>query len=140
MMGDFIQFITFFGGVLSLVMASAYLLERNKSAAHCLTASFLSSMGIWQIYHGFMISGFLFRHPHLALVHVPFLFLSAPLLYFYYRILTRDDFRFRISSLCHFIPVIILLAVIAPFYAKSGAEKLELLQSFVGLRGRSEVY
>ena len=123
-----------------MVMASAYILERKRSDASFLTASFLCTMGIWQIYHGFMISGFLFRHPHLALVHVSFLYLSAPMLYFYYQILTTDSFRFRVSNLFHFVPVVIILVVIAPFYAKSGDEKLELLQSFVGLRGGTEVF
>jgi len=140
MFTETIKFITFFGGCLSLVVASAHLVEKNRTDAHFLIFGFLCSLGIWQIYHGFMISGFLFTHPHLALVHVPFLYLSAPFLYFYYLILTRDNFRFRKSLLCHFIPVIIILILIAPFYIKSGEEKLELLQTFVGLRGQSVVF
>jgi hypothetical protein len=114
--------------------------ERNKSAANYLTIAFLCSIGIWQIYHGCMISGILFRYPHLALVHVPFLYVSAPLLYFYFQILVRDDFKFRASSLYHFIPVLLILLLIWPFYMKSAGEKLELLQSFVGLRGTSRVF
>ncbi|HPF06359.1 MAG TPA: helix-turn-helix domain-containing protein [Spirochaetota bacterium] len=140
MLTDIIKFFTLFGGCLSLALASAHLVERKRTDAHFLIFGFLCSLGIWQIYHGFMISGFLFRHPHLALVHVPFLYLSAPFLYFYYQILTRDNFRFRRSSLCHFIPVIAILLVLAPFYIKTGAEKLELLQSFVGLRRQSRVF
>ncbi len=135
-----IEFIIFFGGFLSLVIASAHLVERNKSAANYLTIAFLCSIGIWQIYHGCMISGILFRYPHLALVHVPFLYVSAPLLYFYFQILVRDDFKFRASSLYHFIPVLLILLLIWPFYMKSAGEKLELLQSFVGLRGTSRVF
>ncbi len=140
MLNGFIQFIIFLGGALAIVMASAYVIERERSDANYLTALFLCTMGIWQIYHGFMISGFLFRHPHLALVHVPFLYMSAPMLYFYYRILTRESFRFRTPDLFHFVPAVIILIVLAPFYAKSGDEKLELLQSFVGLRGGTEVF
>ncbi len=140
MLNDTIKFITLFGGFLSLAVASAHLVERNKTDTHYLIFGFLCSLGIWQIYHGFMISGFLFTHPHLALVHVPFLYLSAPFLYFYYQILTRDNFRFSRSALCHFIPVIVILALIAPFYIKSSDEKLELLQTFVGLRGKSRVF
>ncbi len=140
MVTEIIKFFTLFGGCLSFAVASAHLVERNKTDAHYLIFGFLCSLGVWQIYHGFMISGFLFQNPHLALVHVPFLYLSAPFLYFYYQILTRDNFRFRRSSLCHFIPVIIIIALIAPFYIKSGDEKLELLQTFVGLRGKSRVF
>lgn len=140
MLTEIIKFFTLFGGCLSLAVASAHLVERKRTDAHFLIFGFLCSLGVWQIYHGFMISGFLFSHPHLALVHVPFLYLSAPFLYFFYQILTRDNFRFRRSSLCHFIPVIIILLLIAPFYMKSGEEKMELLQSFVGLRGKSRVF
>lgn len=140
MLTEIIQFITLFGGFLSLVVASAHLAEKNRSAANYLTCAFLCSLGIWQIYHGFMISGVLFRYPHLALVHVPFLYLSAPLLYYFYKMLTGDIFRFRRSSLLHFIPVIIILVLIGPFYVKSAGEKLELLQSFVGLAVKSKVF
>jgi len=140
MLSEIIQFITLFGGFLSLVVASAHLAEKNRSAANYLTFAFLCSLGIWQIYHGFMISGILFRYPHLALVHVPFLYLSAPLLYFFYQVLTGDNFRFRRSCLYHFIPVIIILVLIGPFYLKSAGEKLELLQSFVGLAVKSKVF
>lgn len=140
MLAETIKFFTLFGGCLSLAVATAHLAERKLTDAHFLIFGFLCSIGIWQIYHGFMISGFLFTHPHLALVHVPFLYLSAPFLYFFYRILTRDNFRFRRSSLCHFIPVIVILILLLPFYVKSGGEKLELLQSFVGIGGKSRVF
>ena len=82
MLTEIIKFFTLFGGCLSLAMASAHLVERKRTDAHFLIFGFLCSLGIWQIYHGFMISGFLFSHPHLALVHVPFLYVSAPFLYF----------------------------------------------------------
>lgn len=140
MQGDFIVFITFFGGTLSLALASAHLVERNRTDAHYITSLFLFSMAFLQLYHGFMISGILFRHPHLALVHVPFLYMSAPLLYFYYQVLTRGDFKFRLKALYHFLPVILIIVLIGPFYLKNASDKLEHLKSVVGMTARSAVF
>jgi len=135
-----LEFLIFFGGFLSLVLATAHLVEKNKSAANYLIFLFLASIGVWQIYHGCMISGILFSYPHLALVHVPFLYISAPLLYFYYTILTRDNYEFKSSILYHFIPVVIIIIFITPFYMKTAGEKLALLQSLVGLRSSASVF
>jgi AraC-like DNA-binding protein len=135
-----LEFLIFFGGFLSLVLATAHLVEKNKSAANYLIFLFLASIGVWQIYHGCMISGILFSYPHLALVHVPFLYISAPLLYFYYTILTRDNYEFKSSIVYHFIPVVIIIIFITPFYMKTAGEKLALLQSLVGLRSSASVF
>ena len=135
-----LEFTILFSGFLYIIAATVYLAEKNKTIANYILVAFLFSIGIWQLYHGCMVSGILLSFPHLALVHVPFLYFTAPLLYFYFKILTRGNFQFTTRSLVHFVPAVLFVLILLPFYFKTAEEKRELLMSPLGLQSATHVY
>jgi AraC-like DNA-binding protein len=123
------DFIIFFSGVLYLLGAFIYLFEKNKSAAHFTLIGLLFSVGIWQLYHGCMLSGLLLRYPHLALVHVPFLYISAPFLYFFLKIMIGDNLKFTVKSVLHLLPGILFTIMLLPFYMQTESVKMKMIVS-----------
>ncbi len=123
------ELIIFFSGVLYLLSAVIYLFEKGKTAAHFVLIVLLFAVGIWQLYHGCMVSGLLMRYPHLALVHVPALYLTAPLLYFFFKTLAGDNLEFTWKSGLHLLPCIFLTILLLPFYLETPGVKRELIQN-----------
>lgn len=129
MNGDVQEIIIFFSGMLYILSSVIYLFEKNKTPAHYILITLLFTAGIWQLYHGCMVSGLLMHYPHLALIHVPFLYLTAPLLYFFFKILTGGNFEFTRKSLLHLLPCIFLTILLLPFYMQTPDDKRELIQN-----------
>ncbi|HEY0320009.1 MAG TPA: helix-turn-helix domain-containing protein [Pyrinomonadaceae bacterium] len=61
--------------------------------------------------------------PHLRLIHQPFYFLGAPLLFLYIRALILRKPAFEKKDLLHFIPFGLCIIYLMPFYLQSGANK-----------------
>ncbi|MBN1495708.1 MAG: AraC family transcriptional regulator [Spirochaetes bacterium] len=129
---NFTEMIIFFSGMLYLLNAVIYLFERNKTAPHFIVIGLLFTVGIWQLYHGCMVSGLLMQYPHLAIVHVPFLYLTAPFLYFFLKILWGYNFAFTRKSALHLLPCVVLTVMLLPFYLKTPDEKRELIMNPFG--------
>ena len=65
--------------------------------------------------------------PHLSRIHDPFPFLAIPLLYLYIRALTSRKFDFSKKELLHFIPFILCVGYLIPYYFQSREAKFNLL-------------
>jgi AraC-like DNA-binding protein len=128
MLETILHFFIFYAGILALMMALGQLVERQKNAGNYIMSAFLCCVGVYQLYHGAMISGLLLEYPHLGLLHVPFLYFAGPLLYFFFKQLGKLDFRFRKVYLLHFAPGLLLILALLPFYMKSAEEKRQFLQ------------
>jgi AraC-like DNA-binding protein len=126
------EFIIFFSGVVYFLSATVYLFEKNKTTAHYTLIGMLFSVGIWQLYHGCMVSGMLMQYPHLALIHVPFLYLTAPFLYFFFKILAGENYNFTAKSALHLLPSLFFTLMLLPFYLQTADEKRELIQNSLG--------
>ncbi len=124
------------GGFLYFITATLYLVEKNKTFAHFIIAAFLFSTSIWQIYHGLAIMGVMHNYPHLSLIHFPFYFFSIPLLFFFFRILTEDDFTFKPGLLIHFMPGIAAFIILIPFYMQTSEVKRMLFTNTMQARDR----
>jgi len=125
-------FCIFYSGLLSFMLAIGQAIEPRRSTGKLITATFLLCVSVWQIYHGFMVSGLLTDYPHLGLIHVPFIYLTGPLLYFYFKFLTRENFKFKRSDLKHFLPVPAVIFLLLPFYMQDAAFKREFLAHHPG--------
>mgnify|MGYP001011978324 CR=1 FL=1 len=133
MIESVVIFFIHLGAALAVILATGYAVDRNRSAGHYILVFFLLTVAAWQFYHGLMVQGVLLKHPNLGLVHVPFLYASGPMLYFFSRFLTRDGFVFRARDGLHFIPSLLIALMLIPFYVKSAAEKRAFLENPIGL-------
>ncbi len=130
MIQSIVKLIIISGGFLYLISASLYLAEKNKTAAHYIIMAYLFCVSIWQLYYGLTLSKIILSYPHLAYVHIPFYFFTAPLLYFFFRILIRSNFQFKLITLIHFVPGVVAFFCLLPFYLDTADKKLEFLLSF----------
>ncbi|MBL8020118.1 MAG: AraC family transcriptional regulator [Leptospirales bacterium] len=73
------------------------------------------------------LSGRLPRFPHFALLHIPAVFLTGPLMYFYFHRLTHAPVEVVPPAWPHFLPAAISFLVMAPFYLRDGEAKRAIL-------------
>ena len=76
------------------------------------------------VYHG---SGYDRQFPDLIGIDAPFGFLYGPLFYLYVRALSNREMRLHVKDLWHLAPFLVYGLILIPFYAQSGAEKLQFL-------------
>lgn len=69
--------------------------------------------------------------PHLLGVSYPLSFIKPPLLLFMAYAVVNAKFRFKLSSLLHFTPFILLLIMNVPFYSMESSIKLKLTREFI---------
>lgn len=83
------------------------------------------------ISHGVFTYTNLYYHiPHMILTGLPLSFTLGPLCLLYLYYLTDPDFRFTWKYSLLFIPFIISITVLLPFYVKLGPEKLAVFTAF----------
>lgn len=75
------------------------------------------------------------RFPHILTTSYPFLFLMGPLYFFYLKKLIAHDFMISKKKLLHFLPAVICLLLLMPFYLTSADVKMEFLKTEVGGSG-----
>lgn len=118
------------GATQGLLLAAALLtIKRGNRTANRLLAAFIFVMAL-------LVSGalvFTTRHvlafPHLSYLHHPFLYLIAPLLFLYVRALTEAEDRFARKDWLHFLPFVLCLLYLSPFYLQSAEAKLLVFDS-----------
>ncbi len=85
---------------------------------------FIHSLHILHIF--LFMTNLQYSYPHTYLMSAPFSFLFGPLLYFYFKRITRQ-YRFSKIDLLHLIPTVFMLVYLVPIYALPAEEKLALL-------------
>ena len=66
--------------------------------------------------------------PHVSVLFPPLVFTLEPLIYLYVRALTSVSFRFKWRFLLHFVPFLILVVLLTPYYLLSASQKIEQLK------------
>jgi AraC-like DNA-binding protein len=99
--------------------------ERNKAVVFF--ATFVISYSLFIITHQVIVYSdnpilFALFYNHLT----PLFYLAGPALYFYFRALVEDKITFHRFDAIHFVPALITLIGITPFYFTSWEEKLEI--------------
>jgi AraC-like DNA-binding protein len=69
-------------------------------------------------------SNYILSFPHLMKNEVPLIFVYGPLFLLYVQSLTSKRFAFKKRHLLHFIPFVIDVGYLLPFYLQSSAEKI----------------
>ncbi len=83
-------------------------------------------ISLYQIKAIIVLEGYYSSFPFLIQFFLPFHFLLGPLFYFYIRYTANKDDGFKMKDLLHFIPALVCLLILLPFYLKSGVEKLAI--------------
>jgi AraC-like DNA-binding protein len=87
--------------------ANRFLAAFTVAISVSVTASILSNIHYFQI------------HSHLSRINHPFDFLGGPLLFLYIKSLTSRKFVFERKMLLHFVPAVLVLLYLTPFYLQS---------------------
>jgi AraC-like DNA-binding protein len=83
-----------------------------------------------------LTSDYVFIFPHLSRIHHPFVFLAGPLLFLYIRTLTAPDRKIEKRDFLHFIPFVLCLIFLLPYYLQSRAGKIDVLSlEYLGQAG-----
>jgi len=122
------------GAAQGLLLALALLTTRGRSkTANRLLAALILSVSIVVSGAVLLTSGYVFVFPHLSRIHHPIVFLAPPLLFLYIRELTADRKRLDKKDLLHFIPFVLCLIYLLPYYFQSRTGKLQALSlEYVG--------
>jgi len=112
------------GATQALLLACALLsVRRGNRIANRLLAAFAMVIAISIGGLSLSKTPYIGALPHLRMVHQPFYFLGAPLLFLYVKALLAKATSFRRKDLLHFIPFGLCIIYLLPFYLQSGAAK-----------------
>lgn len=109
----------------ALLLAAALLsIKRGNRSANRFLAAFVIVIAIGVGGAAVASDRFIPLFPHLLKIQDPFYVLGAPLLYLYVRTLFKGSSRSGKKDVLHFIPFLLCLLYLIPFYFQSGEAKL----------------
>jgi AraC-like DNA-binding protein len=118
------------GAAQGVLLALALLTSKaGRQTANRLMAALTLTISIAVSGAVLLTSNYVFAYPHLSRLHHPFVFLAAPLLFLYIRELTSRESRFKRKDFLHFIPFMLCLIYLLPYYFKSSGAKIQILVS-----------
>lgn len=127
-----LEFLWMGSGAFFCLIWSLSNLIRNRNLSGFVWSFILFSTGLWLLTGAFMFTGFYTYLPSIALIHIPFVFLSATLLYLYLEYLFLEK-PIQIK-LYHLFPCFVSIFFLVPFYSGSDLERLTILE----LMGKSQ--
>ncbi|MEW6738266.1 MAG: helix-turn-helix domain-containing protein, partial [Acidobacteriota bacterium] len=128
-MSNLFAILNLLGALQAALFAGALLgVKRGNISANRIFATLLLIISILITWGVLFYTRYLLLIPHLAQLHVPFQFLIAPLLFFYFRVALNIDTSFGRKTLWHFIPFVICALYLVPFYLQSEEYKLLYLK------------
>jgi AraC-like DNA-binding protein len=101
--------------------------QENRSANKWL-AFLLTVVSVHMVEYAADVAGITLQYPVLTAITYPLLFCMGPLYYFYCRSLPDDAFKPSIKSLLHFLPALIVLLLMLPFYSMPGEAKIRMTE------------
>jgi AraC-like DNA-binding protein len=127
---DLLAILSLLGAFQGLLLAFALLtIKRGNRTANRLLSAFVFIASI-TIFGGVMrTTNYVFNFPHLSRVHDPFPFLAGPLLYLYLKIVISRTTDLGRKSFLHFIPAVLCVVYLLPYYFQNAAAKLQNMQA-----------
>jgi AraC-like DNA-binding protein len=126
----FLAIMNLLGAAQGVLLALALLTTKSgRRAANLLLAALTLTISIAVSGAVLLTTNYVFAFPHLSRLHQPFVFLAAPLLYLYLRELTTREQRFASQDFLHFIPFLLCLIYLLPYYLQSRSQKIQVLVS-----------
>jgi len=125
---SFLGILNLLGAAQGLLLTLALLTVRSENkAANRLLAALTCTISIGVSGAVLLTSNYVFYFPHLSRLHQPFSFLAPPLLFLYIRTLTSHKGKLETRHFLHFIPFVVVLLLLLPYYFQSGAAKIRIL-------------
>lgn len=127
--------LNFLGAVQALLLAFALVsIKRGNRTANLILAAFAVNVSVLIGWAMLNTSGLIYLFPHLLRINHPFDFVITPLLYLYVRALTSAAPQLKKRDLPHFIPFLLCVLYLAPYYFQSGAYKISELNTALAVR------
>lgn len=114
-----------------LVSGVLFFANRETSFPARMLAGFLTSLALVGLNNALMATDFFNHVPHLWRVVAFASFLPPPFSYLYLRSVLKQEFRFRRNDWLFFLPSVIYVASMLPFYLQPAHEKLELIARII---------
>jgi AraC-like DNA-binding protein len=127
--------VIFFGAFLALLLSVGQLLLRHKKARNYLLGALLFCTAGWQFHTALLFSELKADFGFYTFFNLPLLFLTGPLLYYYFRQLMQQEIKLEWMALVHALPSIAALIYLTPFYAQRLECKSDFLAGLVTLCG-----
>lgn len=125
----FLAVLNLLGAAQGVLLAVALLTTRGNKTANRLLAALTLTISIVVSGAVLLTSNYVFAFPHLSRLHQPFVFLAAPLLFLYLRELTAREQKFQRMDFLHFIPFVLCVIYLLPYFLQSSAAKIQILVS-----------
>ena len=128
---DWIQLAAAVGALQGLLLAGVVVAQRTNRTANRLLAALVAAFTIFLASSVYYATGLIRVYPHFFGIsyHMPWIF--GPLVYLYAVAASDRSWRFERRHLLHFVPVAISVAVAAPYYMMSGADKIAMYDRLV---------
>lgn len=120
-----IHYYSLIGLVLIFSMAINQIIRPIKTQ-NMILAGFFFAVSIIQLFLYLFHTDLLKQIPHLFLVNVPFMFISGPLLYYYFLVISSDTMiRWNKKIILHFIPALFVIIALWPAWLLNTADKIK---------------
>ncbi|WP_420574358.1 helix-turn-helix domain-containing protein [Kordia sp.] len=116
-----------FSALIGFFIAIVMNFKRNKNRSAIIFISIFILIRSLFILHLFLYdSNLKYRFPHALFMSTIFVFVDGPLLYFYFKSITKK-YTFKKQHLLHLIPTIVVIFVLLPIIALPEEEKLKVI-------------
>ena len=100
--------------------------KKQDKIANGLISLFVFMHSFFLIHVALYLSNYVYYEPHTLSMSAPFSFLYGPVLYFYFKRITKN-YEFKKKDALHLIPTVIFLILLIPVFAMSAEGKLEIM-------------
>lgn len=125
---NFWAIVILLGAVQGLFLSVYLFLKKENRTANKWLAFLLTSVSLHLIEYAADIAGLTLQYPFFIAITYPLLFLWGPVYYFYCRKLLDNAFKPSYKSILHFIPSVLVLLLMLPFYSMDAKIKMSYLQ------------
>lgn len=101
---------------------------KRKLPMVLLSVSNMTAM-LGAIFYWMLRTGVFYEYPHFLRVPAPFLYLLGPISWLFTRTLLYGESRMRKTDWLHFLPFILHVIELTPFYLSDAASKLEIIKA-----------
>ncbi|TNJ42883.1 helix-turn-helix transcriptional regulator [Tamlana fucoidanivorans] len=126
---SYFELILLMGGVLSFLLAMYLIFYPSNFYPNKILGALVFSWSVTVFVFILHTTDFYQRYVHLYAVLDVFTLMFFPLMFLYLRNYLYRDIKKPMRQLYHFIPAVLYLLVLTPFFAKSSDAKLEMLQN-----------
>src|SRR4029078_11900063 len=125
---DWLQLAALVGALQGLLLGGVLDAQRSNRTANGLLAALMAAFTVYLASTVYFAAGIIYTHPHFSGVGYQMPWIFGPLVYLYAVAASDRSWRFGPRTLIHFVPLLVTLALAAPYYMMTGAEKIAAYQ------------